>query len=196
MTALPVRHTGLSNPGQVGEPRLAANPPEDQKVLGENSTMHSTVISDAHRSGQGKLAGGQASLKQLPDILVFVPSRSTKPPTKPPKTKTQRWPIDEAWKQRVLAELASRQWSQSDLARLVKSSQAAISLVLASGTDSSKLVPDIHRVFGWEPPRSASAPRTELQQRWEEAYERLLTTSGEGAIEAVLRLAEQLHAKK
>jgi transcriptional regulator with XRE-family HTH domain len=56
-------------------------------------------------------------------------------------------PISRIWQDRVRSELKRRGWNQGDLASRLKCSGAAISLLLAEGARSSRMVDQINLVL-------------------------------------------------
>lgn len=60
--------------------------------------------------------------------------------------------IDKEWRDRVNAELVTRDWSRAELARRAKCSRASITEALDPGSTQSTLLPLIHKAFGWAPP--------------------------------------------
>lgn len=126
----------------------------------------------------------QIGLVQASDIIRLVPrSRSSR----------KLWTITPEYRREVRAEMEKRGWTQWDLARATKFTQAAISLVVdPNGTEQSSAVPAINRVFGWPPPRDSIPHPTELAARWDAALEQVLRDHGEMAADAFLKSLEAL----
>jgi hypothetical protein len=57
------------------------------------------------------------------------------------------WPIDEAWKQRVIERMDELQISRADLSRRLKVTKTAITTLFSAETKQSRLVPAIHKVL-------------------------------------------------
>jgi hypothetical protein len=80
-------------------------------------------------------------LLQVPVIVAGVPQRKLGP----------AYPVTPEWRERVLSRIAELGRNQSWLAREVGCAPATITNILRDNVQS-RLVPDIHRALGWEPP--------------------------------------------
>jgi hypothetical protein len=78
-----------------------------------------------------------------------------------------QWPITPAWKAAIRARMAELGVRPADLARLVGTSTAQISLLFSSAR-SSAMAPRIHEALGLPPPRLAPLDhvRAELDDLW------------------------------
>lgn len=104
------------------------------------------------------------------------------------------YPIDAVWRASVKKRLAELGMNQSDLARRIGASTAAVTILLSPKTRHSRLVPAIHRVLEWRPP--STSPETEALSedllRWERLYHQL----DETARNLVMAMADKILEKK
>lgn len=86
---------------------------------------------------------------------MHVVSSTTEMARKPRSTERQvhptgeRFTVDDAFKDRVRAELKARGWSQADLAEKISAVPASVTNLLKPGRSQSRLVPRVLKAFGW-----------------------------------------------
>lgn len=74
------------------------------------------------------------------------------------------WPVDEAWKQGVRADMRKAGIGPSELARRIGCSPSALTVLWRPGTKESRLVPLIHRELG-KPAPSTVTSQDEILRR-------------------------------
>lgn len=67
------------------------------------------------------------------------------------------WPVDDAWKRGVLAEMAEAGISRSEMARRVGCKPSALTVLFGPETIQSRLVPAIHRELSRPAPSIVTA---------------------------------------
>src|SRR4051812_8915558 len=80
------------------------------------------------------------------------------------------WPTPIEWKDAVSKRMEELGISRAELSRRCKVSDAAISILFKPDTETSRLVPAIHRALGWPPPAMLpvwlDAQRAHLEAVW------------------------------
>ena len=66
--------------------------------------------------------------------------------------------ITPGWRDRVLERIGEMKISQNELARRARISKASMSDALADGAVQTTVMPQIHKVLGWDPPPTGFAP--------------------------------------
>lgn len=96
----------------------------------------------------------------LKDLVVSF-AASMAPQSRP---KGPNWPVDEAWKKGVRADMKKAGISSAEMARRLGCDPSAISVLWQTKTKQSRLVPGIHRELGRPPPTTVAA-QDELLRR-------------------------------
>lgn len=79
------------------------------------------------------------------------------------------WPVDEAWKRGVKADMKKAGISKAEMARRIKCDPAALTVLFRAETKESRLVPQIHRELGRPPPTTVTSQDEVLRRinnRW------------------------------
>lgn len=99
------------------------------------------------------------------------------------------WPVDDAWLERILAEMQRQQISPSELARRAGVTSAAISILLNGKATQSRIVPQIHDALGLPPPvpDNAGDAVAELSRLWPDI--------SEGDRQLLITMAAQMAAR-
>ncbi len=92
-------------------------------------------------------------------------------PSMPPQTRPSGppWPVDEAWKRGVRAEMQRAGITRAELARRIGCKGSALTVLFRPETKASRLVPLIHRELGRPPPSTVTASDEILRRinsRW------------------------------
>lgn len=74
------------------------------------------------------------------------------------------WPVDQAWKTTVLADMRRLGISQAEMARRIGCKQSALTVLFRPETKQSRLVPLIHRELDRPAPSTVTAPDEVLRR--------------------------------
>lgn len=76
------------------------------------------------------------------------------PAQMPPQTRPSgtAWPVDDAWRHKVKAEMKRAGIGMAEMARRIGCDPSALTVAFRSGTKTSRLREAIHRELGWLPP--------------------------------------------
>jgi hypothetical protein len=104
------------------------------------------------------------------------------------RTRGPGWPISEAWKRRVKADMKARGITKAELARRIPCAEGSLTVLFRPKTRQSRLVPAIHQVLHWLRPTTVSSS-DELWQRIDEMWPLLTREERELVLSLVDKLA-------
>lgn len=104
-------------------------------------------------------------------------------------------PVDEPWKQAVLALLEKRGISRAGLARMIGASPSSITLLFKPETDQSRLVRSVHKVLDLGPPPEAATitERDDAKRRLDRIWADLTVDDRKMLLEVAERFQPRRH---